>query len=146
MEDNYPKAYKEVYEILKCVPKEDLSKISQDLLKTIEYNMDKTYDFKIQENLEFEEQPIMNETKAILAVLYRDYWASEDEKARILEKQKYDIKKAEEKKQEKYSSEDLFLNRKQVKEQNQELIIYNESWYMKFKNFMRKIFNKNSKL
>ena len=43
MEDNYPKAYKEVYEILKYVPKEDLSKISQDLLKTIEYNMDKTY-------------------------------------------------------------------------------------------------------
>ena len=145
MEDNYPKAYKEVYEILKYVPKEDLSKISQDLLKTIEYNMDKTYDFKIQENLEFEEQPMMNETKAILAVLYRDYWASEDEKARILEKQKYDIKKAEEKKQEKYSSEDLFLNRKQVKEQEQELMIYKESWYMKFKNFMRKIFNKNSK-
>lgn len=134
-----------LYEILKYVPKEDLSKIPQDLLKTIEYNMDKTYDFKIQENLEFEEKPMMNETKAILAVLYRDYWASEDEKARILEKQKYDIKKAEEKKQEKYSSEDLFLNRKQVKEQNQELIIYNESWYMKFKNFMRKIFNKNSK-
>lgn len=146
MEDNCPKAYKEVYEILKCVPKEDLSKISQDLLKTIEYNMDKTYDYKIQENLEFEEQPMMRETKAILAVLYRDYWASEDEKARIIEKQKYDIKKAEQKKQEKYSSEDLFLNINQVKEQKQEVIIYKKSWYMKFKNFIRKIFNKNSKL
>ena len=146
MEDNCPKAYKEVYEILKYVPKEDLSKIPQDLLKTIEYNMDKTYDYKIQENLEFEEQPMLNETKAILAVLYRDYWASEDEKARILEKQKYDIKKAEQKKKAEHSSEDLFLNRKQVKEQDQELIIYKESWYMKFKNFMTKIFNKNYKL
>ena len=145
MEDNYPKAYKEVYEILKLVPKEEVVKIPQDVLKTIEYNMDKTYDYKIQENIEFEEQPMMIETKAILAVIYRDYWAGEEEKARIIEKQKYDIKITEEKKKDKYNSEDIFLNRKPVNKQNQELIIYKQFWYIQFKDFMKKIFNKNFK-
>lgn len=145
MDDNYPKAYREVYEILKYVPEEDLSKIPQDLIKTIETNMDKNYTYNIQEEIEFEEQPMLRETRAILAVLYRDYWATEDERARIIEKQKKDIQIAEEKKKEEYKYENLFKKKKQLDNQGiKELTVYQkEPWYMKFINFMKKIFKKD---
>ena len=39
--DNFPKAYREVYEILKYIQKEDIEKIPKDFLQTIEDNMDK---------------------------------------------------------------------------------------------------------
>lgn len=98
MEDNYPRAYRELYEILKHVSEEDLAKIPQDLIKTIEHNMDKDYVYQLKETLQFEEQTMLRETRALLAVLYRDYWANENEKKIIIQKQKYDIQKAEEKK------------------------------------------------
>lgn len=45
MENNYPKAYKEVVEILKYVPKESVDKIPQTMLDTFNEKMDKNYDF-----------------------------------------------------------------------------------------------------
>ena len=143
MEDNYPKAYRELYEILKHVSEEDLVKIPQDLIKTIEHNMDKDYAYQLEETLRFEDQIMLRETRALLAVLYRDYWADENERKIIIQKQKYDIQKAEEKKKEIYGSKNLFDNRKQIKEESMKLnglIIYNEPWYIKFINFMKKAF------
>ena len=46
----------------------------------------------------FEEQNLLDETKAILANIFRDYWASEYQRERILAKEKYDLQKLEEKK------------------------------------------------
>lgn len=147
MVDNYPKAYREVHEILKHVPEEDLAKIPQDLIKTIEHNMDKDYSYEIEETSQFEDQNILRETRALLAVLYRDYWADENERKTIIQRQKYDIQKAEEKKKKTYGSKDLFANIKQIKEESVQingLIIHNEPWYIKFINFMRKAFRKKN--
>lgn len=147
MDDNYPKAYREVYEILKYVPKEDLLKIPKDLIETIRYNMDKNYSYEIDGNIEFQVQPMLKETKAILAVLYRDYWADEIQKVKIIEKQKQDIQREEETKKEKYNYEKLFESKRQLQYQKiKGLTIYQkETWYMKFINFMKKIFGKKYK-
>ena len=144
MEDNYPKAYREVYKILKYVPKEDFEKIPKDLVETIKKNMDKSYAYEVDEYIEFEQQQMLRETKAILSVIYRDYWASEEQKERILQKEKYDIQKEEEKKKEQYNYDNLFKRREQVQEQAQELIIYEDSWYTKFVNFIKKILGKSN--
>lgn len=93
MEDNYPKAYKEVHEILKHIPKEDVEKIPQDIIQTIKNNMDCNYEYQVNEQIKFEELPMLRETRAILAILYRDYWATPEQKARIFEKQKNDIER-----------------------------------------------------
>ena len=106
--------------------------------------MDKNYRYKIDENIEFQNYPMLRETRAILAVLYRDYWASECEKVRILDKQKQDIQLKEEEKQEKYNYEDLLKTRKQIQEKSQQLnklISYKEPWYLKFINFIKFIRN-----
>ena len=58
----------------------------------------------------FEEQNLLDETKAILANIFRDYWATEIQKEKIITKQNYDRKQLEEKKKERYNYDNLFKN------------------------------------
>ena len=85
-----PKAYKEVYEILKYIPEEDYKKIPKSMIKVIEKRMDKSYGFKVTEFEDFQKQEMLNETECILAIFYRDYWASEKEREIILKNEEQD--------------------------------------------------------
>ena len=120
MENNYPKAYKEVMEILKYVPKESV------------------------------EQELLEETKAIFANIFRDYWATPYQKKRIQAKERYDRQKIEEEKRAKYNS-DIFKTReidkteKEVKQKNTNsnnlpIEIKKEKFYEKIISFFKKIF------
>ena len=112
MEANYSKAYREVLEILKYFPQESIDKIPIDLLDTFEHNKDKNYKFNIDENKRFEEQNLLDETKAILANIFRDYWASSKQKEIIVNKQNYDRRLLEEKKRIKYDPNNIFKKEK----------------------------------
>ena len=83
MEDNYPKAYKEVIEVLNYVPQESVEKIPQSMIETFKAKMDNDYDFKVDINKSFEEQDLLEETKAIFANIFRDFWATPYQKERI---------------------------------------------------------------
>ena len=72
MNNNYSKAYVEVLEILKYIPKEDLEKVPKDIMYTLEKCADKEYIFKINKSVPFEAQNLMEETKDILANFFRD--------------------------------------------------------------------------
>ena len=85
-----PKAYKEVYEILKYIPEEDYKKIPESMINVIEKGMDKSYDFKVTEFEDFQKQEMLNETECILAIFYRDYWATEKERERMLKSEEQD--------------------------------------------------------
>lgn len=98
MNNIYTKAYTELYEILKNIPEKDINKIPNKVLKMLEEKMDKNYEFKLQENTEFENQSLLRETKVLLAIIYRDYWATDEEKKKINQKWKSDIEKDEEQK------------------------------------------------
>lgn len=91
--ENYAKAYKEVLKILEHVKTEDVAKIPKEMIEMFKKNQDNYYEFKINMNKPFDEQKLMKETKAILANIFRDYWATEYQKEKILQKEKYDIKK-----------------------------------------------------
>ncbi len=150
MEDNYPKAYKEVIEILKYVPEESVNKIPQELLDAFKAQMDPDYDFTVDINKNFEEQQLLSETKAILANIFRDYWATPDQKEKIEAKERYDRQKEEEEKRRKYNPDDLFkrTNEVDIKEKTEEANINNlpievkkEKFYQKIINFFKRIFN-----
>lgn len=149
MEDKYPKAYKQVIEILKYVPQESVDKIPQEMIKTFKANMDDKYDFRIDINKTFEEQDLLEETKAILANIFRDYWATPEQKERILEKEKNDREIEENIKREKYNPDNLFKKKQKVIQQNEEIQnnlpveIKKEKFYKKIINFMKKIFHIN---
>ncbi len=150
MEDNYPKAYKEVIEILNFVPKESVNKIPKAMIKTFKTNMDNDYDFTIDINKSFEEQDLLDETKAILANIFRDYWATPYQKERIEAKEKHDRQKIEEEKKVKYNI-DVFNKRKIEKDnineqQEQEMNslpieVKKEKFYYKIIKFFKKIFH-----
>lgn len=110
MEDNYSKAYKEVMEILNYVPQESMNKIPKTMIDTFKTKMDANYDFQIDINKSFEEQELLDETKAILANIFRDYWATPYQKERIEEKEKYDRQQIEKEKLKKYNTNDIFKN------------------------------------
>jgi len=132
----YAMAYREVIEILKYVPEEDLDKIPQEKLDYYILNMDASYDYEIDEEKEFEEQEMSDITKAILANIFRDYWATPYQKERIEAKEKYDMDKMEEEKREKYNPDDIFKN-KQTEERQKE--ITNLPMEIKKENFFKRL-------
>lgn len=107
MEDNYKKAYKEVVEILKFVSKENVDKIPKEMLDMFEEEQDKEYNFKVDTTKSFEEQLLLEETKAIFSNIFRDYWANDYQRKVIIEKENMDRIKWEE---QKYDPKGLFKN------------------------------------
>ena len=151
MENNYPKAYKEVIEILKYVPEESVNKIPKKTLETFRLKMDNNYTFEVDINKSFEEQNLLDETKAIFANIFRDYWATPYQKERIEAKENYDRQQLEKEKQEKYNPNDIF-KKKEKKEPDDVIIQSNnlpvevkkEKFYEKLINFIKRIFGFNT--
>ena len=134
-------AYTEVIEVLKYIPKKDVEKIPKEILEYYQTNMDNYYDFKIDVNKTFEQQKLLEKTKIVLAILFRDYWATQYQKEKIRQKENYDIQKLEEKKKEIYSYDNLFYREKEQETENLALIEYKkERWYNKFFNWIKSIF------
>ena len=146
MVDNYPKAYKEVIEVLKYVPKESFDKIPQTMINTLNKKMDKNYEFSIDIDKSFEEQELLDETKAILANIFRDYWATPYQRERILAKERYDLENLlEEEKREKYNPDNIFKKNNDSEDVNDtettigmQMVEYKEPLY---KRFINKIFS-----
>lgn len=147
MEDNYSKAYKEVIEILNFVPKESVDKIPQTMIDTFKTKMDKDYNFTVDINKNFEEQELLDETKAIFANIFRDYWATPYQKERIEAKEKYDRQKLEEEKLKKYNPDDILKKKENVIEKTEDnssnlpIEVKKEKFFEKIINFFKKLFH-----
>ena len=85
MMDNSSKEYKEVVELLKYLPKEKVDKIPQDIIELFESKQDLEYEYKVDETKDFDEQVMLDETKAIFANIFKEYWAN-DEQREIIDK------------------------------------------------------------
>lgn len=146
----YANAYSEVLEILKYISKEDYEKIPNSKIELFETNHNKEYIFKYNPNKTLDEQNVSKTAKAIIAILFRDYWATEIQKEKIITKQNYDRKQLEEKKKERYNSDNLFKNNEKKinldgtkQEQKLALIkINNTKWYKKVWKFITRFFSK----
>lgn len=148
------KAYTQVYNILEMLSESEKEKIPEKMLIGIKNKMDKSYDFKVDEE-NIEEIPLLEETEKILSVIYTDYLASEEEKDIIKNKERLCFLEIEKNKQENYSS-NPFENKKERLEENfQEQNKYNfekknrylrklekEKWYNKIIKFIKKLFKK----
>ncbi len=81
MVTTYEMAYVEVLAILKKYLKEDeFNKIPKEKINFLEKNKDCNYIFNINNELPIEKQSISKKAKAILVILYRDYFANEQQK------------------------------------------------------------------
>lgn len=147
MENNYPKAYKEVIEILKYVPQESVDKIPQKMRDTFTAKMDNTYNFSVDINKSFEEQELLEETKAIFANIFRDYWATPYQKERIQAKERFDWQQIEEEKKKNYNY-DIFKKdnktdnkEEELKKDNLPIEVKKEKFYEKIIKFFKNFFH-----
>lgn len=110
--EDYAKSYTEIIEILKYFSKEDLSKIPKQIIEKYINNRDKDYKFLYDENLKLEEQNISKLTIILFANLYIEYFLDENERKIMEQNDIKELKLIEKEKQEKYSTENIFKNRK----------------------------------
>ena len=122
MKENYPKAYTEVLEILKYMPKDDVNKIPKELVNTFEYKKDNNYIFAINE--------------------YQDF-----SKEKIKTKQQHDMRIIEEEKRQNYNPNNIFKNKEIKSIENPtsdivSMIEYKESAFKRFLDKVKRIFVK----
>lgn len=145
----YERAYSEVLEILKYVPIEDYNKIPKKQIKLFKKyaTTDSTFIYNPSKTLD--ENKVSKITKGIIAILYRNYWATDEQRKKIITWQNLERQRIENKKRELYNPDNIF--RKQDKnysidivENNQELSLTktdNIKWYKRIckliKNFFR---------
>ena len=137
----YANAYSEVLEILKYIPKEDYDKIDKELIDVFFTNHNVEYKFKYNPKKSLNEQGVSKKTKTIIAILFRDYWATDIQKQKILAKEKYDFEKEEEKKKELYTTDNLFKNKYEVMKDYEKIEVLQRNSLIKYKkeNFLSRL-------
>ena len=109
--DKYAKAYTEVLEILKYLPKNEYDKIPKEKIKLFETNKDNSYKFSINFHMPLDEQNISTEANSIITILFRDYFATEKQKEKLNVILKQNEDKYQEKIRNRYNPNDIFKNK-----------------------------------
>ena len=141
MGNNYEKAYTEILEILKYIPKEEYERIPKEKILFFEENCDKDYEFKFDINKSLDEQEFLRETNAIIVVLFRDYFATDTQKEELQRILLENERKYQEELREKYNPDDIFkkkqvdVKKEEIKEENVQMVEYKEP-------ILRRIVNK----
>ncbi len=149
MINTYSKAYTEVFEIIKYLPKEEYNKIPKDKIEFYKENMDINYKFHINPSIDLEKQNISKEANAILITIFRDYFATDKQKESLKRLLSQNQQKLEQQKSQKYDSIELFnkplMNKQNAKELQENfnetrLVEVKENYFVRFINFIKKIF------
>lgn len=107
-EKEYSRAFTEVLVILKFISDEDYNKIPKDIILALQDYKDDSYIYKLDFSKEFNKQNISELTKAILSNFYRDYWASDEQKSKLIEEENKERQHLEFEKRKKYNPDDIF--------------------------------------
>lgn len=137
----YKQSLKEVNTILNFMGKEYINKLPNKLVSFIKENMDNSYISDINVNTPINEQPIKNDTKILLSLLYRNYWCSEEKKRELLEEDMYLKSEREKEIHEKYNPDNIFKT-KQQKIISEESIVNNVSMVEYKESIFKRILNK----
>ena len=144
MEEKYTKEFKEIYIILNRASSDELDRIPKFFIEFIENNMDVNHNPKIEFNENFENS-VLEETLLILALIYRDYLISKEERSILLKKEEEKLEELKES----YNVENLFNKRNQDSKdqrgniEQQLIVIKEEKWYKKILNKILQIFKLN---
>ena len=135
----------EVNEVLLHLPEKEMAKIPEEVILNIWNKMDKEYKYKLLKDVDFEKQIMMRETKVLLAIIYRDFWATEYECDRINKKVNYDVQKYEENKKQEYNSEDIFKRKQQRVQENVNLpiVLEKRNFFVKLIDYIKNKFLNN---
>ena len=138
----YANAYSEILEILKYLTPEDYEKIPKEKIEVFETYANKDYSFNYDPDKTLQEQNVSKTARTIIGILFRDYWASEEQRDKIIKFQQQERIRIEKEKQERYKSEDIFKNNNEIQPTEEVALVEvkEEKWYEKVFKFFRKIF------
>ena len=137
----YANAYTEILEILKYIPVEDYNKIPEEKINLFKKNSNKNYTFSYNPRVTLDEQNVSKITKTIIAILFRDYWATPEQKEKIIEKENYDKIKIEKEKAKQYETDYLFKQKVlKTEEIKTNLPVKKQRLFVKIINFIKNIF------
>jgi hypothetical protein len=137
----YANAYTEVLEILKYLISEDYEKIPKEKIEVFETYANKDYSFNYDPDKTLQEQNVSKTARTIIGILFRDYWASEEQREKIIKFQQQERIRIEKEKQERYKSEDIFKNNNEIQPTEEVALveIKEEKWYDKVFTFFRRL-------
>lgn len=138
-------AFSDLSIIIKMMTNDMRKKINPEFIKFIEENKDTDYVSNINENIPLEKQNLKENTKTLLALIYREYLCSETTREELLKKEKIQIEEKEKEKSEKY--EIKFENKKEKQENNEEVALISnkkESIIKKIFKKLKEVLNKNN--
>ena len=149
----FAEASAEINEILKYMPKEEVEKIPSKLREFFKEVASKDYVTNINPDLPLDKQQIKEKTKDIIALIYRNYWCSEEERKELDQKLIENDKKFEEELREKYNPDNIFKNNvtttkkeeSEVKEEKiEQSLVPQETgkWYQRFLDMVKRWFKK----
>lgn len=149
MTNNYPKAYSQVLEIVKYLPKDDYEKIPHSKIDFFEKYKDKEYTYDFNPQKDIQSQGIMRETYAIIILLYQEFFATQIQREKI--NKILEINEEEQQKiaRERYNPDNIFKAHnetiKQKNEQKQEkdlMDLTTIKWYQKLILHLKKMIRK----
>ena len=142
--NEYSVAITEVLYILKYLPKDMTANIPTNFLKYLNENSIPDYkpDFDLSKGLD--NVRLKHKTKILLAIIYRNYICSEQErldydKILLQNENEYQVKFKE-----KYNTDNIFKETKTEKNSDNinQLVIYKKSYFTRIIDFIKKIFHK----
>ena len=144
MDSVYSQAFTEVLEVLNNSEKNIVSRIPKSFLEFLNNYKDKNYKVEIDFSNENWDEQVKKETQAILALIYRDYIVSQEERKRLLSEEREEERRIENKLREKYNPDNLFKNKSNNIENNTnkpvKMVEYKESIFKKIINKIKRIF------
>ena len=141
------RAVSEVVEILEHTDKEIIKKIPSKFIDFLYENQEKDY----KANIDFSdlnwESNLDEDTKAMLALIYRDYIVSKEERTKLLEEENEEKKRNEEILREKYNPDNIFKKRNKAEVESEEidntqLTVKKTAWYKRLFKKILSIFGK----
>lgn len=144
MKEDIYKAFSEVYTILEYSNEEIRNKIPNDFILLIKNNKDVNHKLVLDEKKPLNEQKLLIETREILALIYRNYLCSEDERKELIRVNNQKLEEINKK----YDIQNIFEQRKNktsIDNENEEIlpeIINKEKWYEKIFNFIKRLFKR----
>lgn len=143
--NNYNNAFTEVYTILNYLDEEEYNKIPPEVINAITSNMNTKYNYEMNEKIDLAKQPMLDETRAILFNIFRDYLCEPWQKKKIIQMQNEERRKNELKKQKQYDT-NVFANKAENKAKTKEILVNLENekkQIVEYKeNIFKRIFNK----
>lgn len=140
----YKIAYSEVLEILKHIPIGEYNKVPQDMIQMFKMNASNESHFAYNSNKTLQEQNVSETARTIIAILFRDYWTSNEQKEKILSVQNAERERI---KREKYNPDNIFKTKnittnEQIpsSEETSMVVVNEEKWYKKLFSFIKGIF------